>query len=160
LTSFLGIDPGASGGLAYVTTACPARAVSAATLTLQETWEWLQAAAAVCNGPAFAVLEKVGGYVAREGPQPGSAMFNFGASYGGLRAFLVAAAVPFEEITPQVWQRKLGVTPRAKDEPKAVFKRRLKERAQSLYPDLKVTLATCDALLIATYCMRKHTGTL
>ena len=48
----------------------------------------------------------------------------------------------------------------SKTESKTEWKNRLKGMAQQLYPDLKVTLATADALLIATYCKRKHEGTL
>jgi hypothetical protein len=110
----------------------------------------------------FAVLEKVGGYNSSEGAQPGSAMFKFGAEYGRVRMALTAAGVPFEEVTPQAWQKAMGVPPRKnkEGETKTQFKNRLKAKAQQLFPDVKVTLAVADALLIAEYCRRKREGRL
>lgn len=110
------------------------------------------------NPDVFAVIERVSGYVGEA--QPGSAAFKFGQSYGGLRMALVAAGIPFEEVTPQVWQRKMGVTPRRKDESKTAWKNRLKAKAQQLYPGVKVTLATADALLLAEFCRRRQEGRL
>lgn len=110
------------------------------------------------NPDVFAVIERVSGYVGEA--QPGSAAFKFGQSYGGLRMALVAAGIPFEEVTPQVWQRKMGVTPRRKDESKTAWKNRLKAKAQQLYPGVKVTLATADALLLVEYCRRRQEGRL
>ena len=148
---YLGIDPGASGGL------CLLDGSDSVAIKMPDTerdvWDWL------CDVPikrAFAVIEKVGGYIGT--PQPGSAMFKFGQSVGGLRMALIGAMIPFEEITPQRWQNGLGIVKRAKDESKGQFKNRLKQRAQQLHPRLNVTLATADAILIATYCQRKRQG--
>jgi hypothetical protein len=107
---------------------------------------------------SFAVLEKVGGYVGEA--QPGSAAFKFGMSYGALRMALTAAGIPFDEVTPQRWQKTLGVTPREKGEPKSSFKARLKTKAQSLFPRTSITLKTADALLLAEYCRRLRAGRL
>lgn len=150
---YVGIDPGASGGLATVGADLQAVGMPGTEL---DVWVWMS----VEPRPEFAVIEKVGGYTQAGGPQPGSAMFKFGQSYGGLRMALVAAGIPFDEVTPQTWQKGLGVTPRGKTESKTQFKNRLKARAQQLFPSVKVTLATADALLIAEFCRRKRTGTL
>lgn len=149
---YLGIDPGASGGLAFVSGSL-VQAVAAPD-TLRDLWEWVSNR---WESTAFAVIEKVGGYVAGN-PSPGSAMFNFGKSYGLLLMALTAAEIPFEEVTPQRWQKGLGIPPRGKDEEKREFKNRLKERAQQLFPKEKITLSTCDALLIAEYCRRVREG--
>jgi hypothetical protein len=161
LGMYLGADPGASGGLARV---IGSKAVA---ISMPETdkdiLSWLEEKAAMVHGlktEIFAVLEKVGGYTQVGGPQPGSAMFKFGTSYGGLRMALTAARIPFEEIMPQKWQRGLGIVPRKKGETKSQFKSRLKDFAQKLFPDTKVTLAIADALLIALYCQRKQEGKL
>lgn len=79
---------------------------------------------------------------------------------GKLLAFLIAAGIPYEIVPPQRWQKGLGIPGRRKDEGKPAWKRRLLQYAQRLYPDMKVTLATADALLLATYAQRKRTGTL
>ena len=153
---YIGIDPGASGGLACVHVDGNCAAVPMPP-TERDVWEWVTDLSSW--RPPFAVVEKVGGFI-KGNPAPGSAMFRFGVSYGGLRMALVAAAVPFEEVTPQKWQKGLGITTRGKDETKTAFKNRLKQRAQQLFPGVKITLATCDAILIAEYCRRVREGKL
>jgi hypothetical protein len=145
---YLGIDPGASGGLAasngglWSITPMPA--------TERDIWNWIVDCHAL-----RAVIEKVGGYIAGN-PSPGSAMFKFGLSYGGLRMALIAASIPFDEVTPQRWQKTLGISPRGKTESKSQFKNRLKGKAQQLFPQVNVTLATADAVLLAEYCRREY----
>lgn len=147
---YLGIDPGASGGLASIA-ADGTKAVSMPQ-TERDIWEWFYEFHPDMN--PFAIIEKVGGYIQREGGNPGSAMFKFGMSYGGLRMALVAAGIPFDEVTPQAWQKALGISSRGKTETRGMFKNRLKAKAQQLFPSVKVTLATADALLLAEYCRR------
>lgn len=167
---WIGVDPGASGGLAAVdaeggiyTAKMPGTDV--------DVLEWFRAWA-MRQTPLLvpvAVLEKVGGYVGGDG-QPGSAMFKFGAGYGALRMALCAVGIPYDEVQPSVWQRAVGVSSRKKGkrvkgkmvggESKTQYKNRLKQRAQQLYPGVEVTLATCDALLIAHYCRMKDEGKL
>ena len=157
---YLGIDPGASGGLAILNgSATEAVAMPA---TERDVWLWICSDSPATREylPQFAVIEKVGGYVRGASGNVGSAMFRFGVSYGGLRMALVAAGIPFEEVPPRKWQKALGISPRRKDEARVQWKNRLKAKAQQLFPRECVTLATADALLIATYCMRKRTGTL
>lgn len=154
---YIGVDPGASGGMAVL------RESGAEAVAMPDTefdiWDWFSTLRLTGDDIPFAVIEKVGGFI-QGSPQPGSAMFKFGASYGGLRMALVAAGIPFEEVTPQAWQKALGIAKRKSNESKSQFKNRLKARAQQLFPDYKITLATCDALLLAEYCRRKRTGTL
>lgn len=170
---WLGIDPGASGGLAVVITRPglpPTVEAVPMPATERDVWEWVRSHSAAPGRPAYAVIELVGGHVGEA--QPGSAMFKFGHSYGASRMALIAASIPFEAVTPQRWQRAVGVTPRkkgrrdkrARDDGGAVklvggesrtqFKNRLKAMAQQLFPKERVTLATADALLLAEYCRR------
>lgn len=174
--NYIGVDPGASGGVAALNS-LEVRAFGMPG-TERDLWELV----ASLGGPdSFAIIERVSGYIG-EG-QPGSSAFKFGMSYGLLRMALVASGTPFEEITPQKWQGALGIAPRKKGvkqlvaltkgknkgqkrmkevggESPSQFKNRLKARAQQLYPSVKVTLSTADALLIATYCKRRANGTL
>lgn len=92
------------------------------------------------------LLEKVGGFI-RGVPAPGSAMFNFGQNYGHLEAFVMAHGFPLVHVRPQEWQKAVGVSP-IKDEKKTDHKNRLKAAAQRYFPETKVTLWNCDALLI------------
>jgi hypothetical protein len=117
-----------------------------------DVWDWFLP---LIGQPAFAVVEKLTGYVGDAG-NPGSAMFKFGTNYGGVRMALVAACVQFEQVTPQKWQKGLGIPHKEKSESKVEWKRRLKAHAQRLFPTTMVTLATADAMLIAEYCRRNH----
>jgi hypothetical protein len=152
---YLGIDPGASGGIA----AQYLGAVSCIPMpkTEADVWNFISS---FQHCSTVAVVERVGGYI-QGNATPGSAMFNFGVSYGGLRMALIAAGIRFEDVPPQKWQKTLGIAPRKsakKDaktgESKTVFKNRLKAKAQQLFPEQKVTLATADALLLLEYCTR------
>ena len=158
LTYYIGIDPGASGGIAVLRTSIVSIGMPK---TETDLWSHIKEWANLPKMTVFAVLEQVGGYVGGAG-QPGSAMFKFGQSYGSIRMALIAAGIPFETVTPQVWQKKLGIPPRnkKKNETKSAFKNRLKAKAAQLFPDEKITLQTADALLISEYCRRKRTGTL
>jgi hypothetical protein len=82
-------------------------------------------------------------------PQMGvKSAFTFGNGFGHLEMALTAAGIPFERVRPQVWQKALGCLTKGD---KNVSKR----RAQELFPQLKVTHATADALLIAEYGRRQ-----
>lgn len=153
---YLGVDPGASGGLAAL---WPGKTVVSPMPDLEnELWEWLSRYSArngVIHGfCCTAILEKVGGYIPGSRGNIGSAMFKFGQFYGTLRGMLVAADIPFVEVAPTRWQNYFYLKSRP-SESKPQFKRRLKEKAQEIFPGLKVTLATADALLIAEYYRRK-----
>jgi hypothetical protein len=52
-----------------------------------------------------------------------------------------------ELITPQKWQKKLGLGT-SKGLTPTQWKNKLKAEAQRLFPDIRVTLKTADALLI------------
>ncbi len=162
---FLGLDPGASGGMAALLPDEPtARGSTLGSVrftsmpdTEQGVWEWVQSYKVLPSqwtDPVHAIIEQVQGYIGKE--QPGSAAFKFGQSYGSLRMALTAAGIPFDAATPQVWQRALDISPRKKSEDRTAWKNRLKLIAELWYPRLVVTLATADALLIARYCRIVH----
>jgi crossover junction endodeoxyribonuclease RuvC len=69
--------------------------------------------------------------------------FKFGQIYGLLRGLIIGNA-RLIDVSPQAWQRSLGcLTHGDKNVSKA--------KAQQLFPGVKVTHATADALLIAYY---------
>jgi hypothetical protein len=87
-----------------------------------------------------AVLEKV-----RSSPQQGvTSAFTFGWNYGFWRGLLQAYRISFREVRPQDWQK--GLVPAKKQ--KGERKHALKQIAEERFPELKVTLATADALLM------------
>lgn len=92
--------------------------------------------------------------------QSGTAMFNFGKNFGVLVAAVLAAGVRLVLVRPQQWQKLFSVgsvnITTSHAEKKREHKRKLKERAQQLFPDKKVTLINSDALLILYYAKRKE----
>ncbi|HEX5137386.1 MAG TPA: hypothetical protein VFY93_10455 [Planctomycetota bacterium] len=175
---YLGLDPGASGGIALLdkdgkpllTVKCPE--------TERDLWDVVNGAVRDhCVGVGVrAFIERVS-----SGPGQGvAAMFSFGMSYGALRMALVAAGIPFELVTPQKWQEGFGLPKLPKMPPRLApgaskeeieankkaqkersaakrdKKNALKARAQQLFPSVKVTHATADALLIAEWGRRNR----
>lgn len=142
---FLGVDPGASGGIGWIWEG-GSGVTSFKNLTEQEimsafrerrecfaTYHWL------------ATIERV-----HSMPKQGvSSSFKFGASYGFLRGILHSLMIPFEEVAPQTWQKSLGCL-------SGGVKAVTKSKAQQLFPTLKLTHSTADAILIAEYARRKH----
>lgn len=140
--SYLGIDPGVSGGLALVSNGA-AEAVKMPA-TEADCLQWLEERRAKVT---HALIEKVH---SRPG-QGVSSTFKFGKNYGLLRGLLVALRIPFEEVAPGKWQRALGCL-------SGGDKNVTKAKAQQLFPALRVTHATADALLIAEHCRRTRGG--
>jgi len=83
-------------------------------------------------------------------PLPGARMFRLGESCGLIRGVLSTLYIKTVLVRPQEWQGGLGLK-REKGQAQAAWKRTLREAAQELYPDIRVTLKTADALLIMHY---------
>ena len=96
-----------------------------------------------------ALIENVGpGLTAgKKGRMGATSAFSFGRGFGGLLMALAAAQIPYERVTPGVWQKAMKCLTKGD---KNVSKR----RAQELFPSLSITHATADALLIAEHCRR------
>ncbi len=136
----IGIDPGKSGGIAILDEGKVAT-YKLADLTERDLFELFDSLRFTATVAAH--LEKVA-----SSPQMGVvSAFTFGMGYGGLRMALVASGIPFETVTPAKWQRAMGCLTKGD---KNVTKR----KAQELFPNVKVTHAIADALLIAEYCRR------
>ena len=139
----IGIDPGKSGGIAWITDGRPC--VEKMPETLADLWELVEGIQRhETHGMTFAYIE-----IVHSSPQMGvKSAFTFGNGFGHLEMALTAANIPFERVRPQKWQQAMGCMTKGD---KNVSKR----RAQELYPQLKVTHSTADALLIATYGSRQ-----
>ena len=145
--TIIGVDPGANGGIAWITDgkACVEKMPD----TLQDLWDLLEKDILYATDNLYfgrpsrnvkAYIEQVS-----SSPQMGVvSAFSFGRGYGNLEMALTAAGIPFERVRPQVWQKALGCMTKGD---KNVSKR----KAQELFPDRKITHATADALLIAHY---------
>lgn len=98
--TFLGIDPGAHGGLALISE----EGVAAIPFEADSYLRILKAAAA--ESEVFCVLEHVGAM-----PGQGvSSTFAFGASFGWLQGVLEALGIPYELVRPQKWKKAFGCT--------------------------------------------------
>lgn len=146
--NIIGLDPGVSGGIAFVgSDHADAVKMPATETDVVDVLRELRNRAT----PVFAYLEEV-----HSMPSDGvRSAFSFGQNYGGLRMALIALQIPFKTVRPQLWQRHVGIRP-VKNEAYTKRKNRLKARAQELFPSLKPTLSTSDALLIARYGYETH----
>jgi hypothetical protein len=153
MKTIIGIDPGVNGGIAWITDGKPC--VEKMPDTLQDLWDLLcdiKQGQGLSPGLRLSVaVEGCKAYIEQvhSSPQMGvKSAFTFGQGYGRLEMALTAAGIPFERVRPQVWQKALQCLTKGD---KNVSKR----RAQELYPQIKITHATADALLIATYGTRQ-----
>ena len=150
--TIIGIDPGVNGGIAWI--ANNKVCVEKMPDTLQDLWELIdnirlasqiEVGRHCDNTHIRAYLEQVS-----SSPQMGvKSSFTFGNGFGHLEMALTAAGIPFERVRPQVWQKAMGCMTGGD---KNVSKR----KAQELFPQIKCTHATSDALLIAEFGRRKN----
>lgn len=148
---FLGIDPGASGGIAVLDTCTNyARVV---THTIPQTESDLYALFATLSPPSKAIIEKVHAM-----PKQGvTSMFSFGQIYGFKRACLISLGIPFDEVAPKTWQKELGLS-FPKGTPYSERKKLARMKAQQLYPGLEFPKECADALLILEFLRRREVG--
>lgn len=148
---YIGIDPGISGGCAIITDA----------EQVIDTFAWSTA-----RDAADRIREAVGIYptlvmpwndtkalleqVSAMPKQGVSSTFKFGTNYGTWIGILSTLGISFETLRPHVWMAGLGLRGKKRD-PWAS-----RRRAQELYPQVKVTHAIADALLLAEVCRRRH----
>lgn len=177
----IAIDPGASGGIVVANNSGLVSCVAMPDTDTDVVEEIRKAykLAKTTESEIVCIYEKVGGFAGGKG-SPGSRMFNFGDGFGVVKGALIAFKIKCIERTPQQWQKPLSLGKReyakiAEDFPqypkeaykaeekridrlnavyKTEWKNKLKAEAQRLYPNIKVTLKTSDALLILEYYKR------
>lgn len=146
-TLFIGIDPGKTGGIAFI----DAETGLAATAPYSD-MELIQ----LCSGNHKLVrcvccLEKVG---ARPG-QGVTSMFNFGQSVGYIKGVLESFGIAYQEITPQRWKAEFGLNSN---------KAASVEVCRKLFPNVSLLASErcrkphdgmAEALLMAEYARRK-----
>ena len=145
----IGIDPGASGGLCIFypdgkKIAYGAKKEKSYSEILKEVSEY----AKVEGYEICAYLEQLSGFQRGRFQMMSRQAFVMGTSYGKIIGAMEALSIPFWTITPQRWQKSL---PLHKTENQTDYKRQLSNLAKQRYPQLKPTLQTCDAILIAEY---------
>ena len=150
ISAVVGIDPGASGG---IVTWRPNHNITAIKMPkdINELKDYLLYLKSICSPIVF--LEKLS--VRPDDVTSGADGVNMGklyriqkmlANFEQLKAIITVAEIPFVLIAPISWQQKLRI--RIKNEDKKDRKKRYKDIAQSLYPEIKQTMYSCDATLI------------
>ena len=131
----IGIDPGKQGGIAFN------EGGKVHAIKMPETLADLRDALDPYRfGGGFAFLEQV-----HSSPQMGcKSLFTFGEGFGALKATLTCLHIAFQTVRPQVWQKAMQSMTKGD---KNVSKR----KAQELFPDIKVTHAIADSLLICEF---------
>lgn len=144
-----GIDPGQSGGIAMMT--------HDGGIHPEQIWKMPETEADLAalfrnhlvGQTQCAMLEKV-----HSMPKQGVASsFKFGMGYGLLRGMLIAFEIPFDDVPPVTWQRFAHCLTHGD---KSISK----AKAQQLFPHLRITNHTADAILLAKYCRERSLGLL
>jgi crossover junction endodeoxyribonuclease RuvC len=140
--SVLGLDPGWSGGVALLDDfGAVAEYHGFATMTESEI---IEVVTRMVSHSSVCYIEKV-----HSMPRQGVASsFKFGMIYGLLRG-LIVGRVRMIEVTPQAWQKSLGCLTKGD-------KNISKAKAQQLFPGIKITHATADALCISYFGWQKE----
>lgn len=150
MVRILGIDPGAHGGFCFRDTRHESYidVYSYNKLTPHDIAGIIKVEkdiTRICGNQIKAYIEEV-----HSMPRDGKASaFSFGKNYGMWLGILTALGIPYEEVLPVKWQSALKLRVRGLEYSKK--KKALKEIAQKRFPDLNLTLDTCDAVLIAEY---------
>lgn len=147
-----GFDPGTSGGLTVCLDSKPQNMVAYNLEDLSSTLEILQE---YKEFRRIIVLEEPPPYAGKN--IPSSAGYKLGRSVGQIEGLARGLFIRCELISPKTWQKGLsGLTGKSGNARKKV----LKEHASRLYPHLKPTLKTADAILLTHFFINnpKHGG--
>ena len=156
-----GIDPGASGGIAYISEDGRLIKAQKAGETEADTASML-----IFPGLVEVTIEKVHVMPAVDWKSPpcpacgqrktirgATSLGSFMQNYGVLRGLLIGMKIRFDEVPPATWQRYMHCLTKGD-------KNISKAKAQQLFPGAKVTHATADAILIAEFGRLKALGKL
>ena len=117
---------------------------------------------------AFCWMENVGFYVSGDSA---TAAVKFSNHCGHIEMVLIASGIKHDKVNAQKWQHwligkpnypKISKEVSAKERTKILAKRKqerknkIKVKMQSLYPELKITLATSDALGMLTWALNQE----
>lgn len=140
----LGIDPGKGGGIAVIDHKKGASAMKfpkelGVLSAMMESFMVGYKAKDI-----YVMIEHVHSFPTDSRP----AAFSFGRNLGHWEGIISTFELDIDTVAPRKWQQHYDI-PTIKD--KYERKRWLKEIAQRIFPNIKVTLNICDALLIANY---------
>lgn len=152
----IGIDIGSNGAAVCISEYGHVHICRFNKHTPKEIYDWFNGMA--FDYDCFAIIELV-----HSMPGEGVASSHqFGFNSGLIEGFIIACHIPFEKKTPQTWMkfygmkreivRENGKEVKEKSESKTDYKKRLRNKAEQLFPMVKMTNDIADALLIANFC--------
>ena len=135
----LGIDPGKSGGIAWIDNSFEMNAKGCPD-TVEKMADLLKEI--VGDDDSVCYIELVHAF-----PTDGrSSAFKFGVNFGMWQGLLASLNIKVEFVSPRKWQGMLGDLPKIKKERKNTMKQMATDIS-----GLRATLKTADAILIALY---------
>lgn len=148
MKKYIGIDIGTNGGCAILDE-------SGKILDLFKTPEhrlgWIETLSPYTGTQCICILEKVHS----QPKNGGKANFSFGSITERTLLSLEICKIPYQEVTPQTWM-KTYMLKKEKTESNTQWKNRLKDKAQQLFPNEKMTLWAADTILIAEFARRYY----
>ncbi len=145
--TLLAIDPGASGGFAWrswgTVHACKMPDTDGEVLALLKDIRVM--------GIERLIIEDQTGVVGPNIRVAASSMFTFGRGFGFILGAAMALEFRVELVRPRNWQKALALGSKAAAGSPTEWKHKLKATAERLFPGMKITLRTADALLLLDY---------
>jgi len=145
---YIGIDPGKSGGIAYI------NHLGQVTVTPYDDAELVVLCKAMNASPVVqcvCCLEQVHAFPG----QSAQSQFNFGQSFGYIRGVMEGFNVPYQMISPQKWKKEFGLN---SDKQLSI------DVCKRLFPNVSLLASSrcrkdhdgmAEALLMAEYARRK-----
>lgn len=148
MKTIIAVDPGVSGGIAVLNDELVELHKMPETLT--EIYRLL--ADNKTNG-AQLWIEEIPKFTGRNIPSSVTAVLF--QNFGRIEGIAVSTGYVLNRVRPVDWQAPLGLGGAKSCGSSSEWKRKLKNKAQELYPHLDVTLKTSDALLILDYAKKQ-----
>ena len=146
----IAVDPGANGG--YCVCLGSPRAMTAHNLkSPSEFTEHVHELLEMNEGFVRGIVEDVPPFCGVAVPSHTS--FKLGRNFGMIEGIFRGLKIPYELVSPKRWQTGLPLKGLKGSE----RKRALRDNASRLYPDLKPTLKTADAILLCDYFYKHKT---
>jgi crossover junction endodeoxyribonuclease RuvC len=151
----IGIDPGISGGIAFVGEAGELQGLADLPVMRDGKLSWIDGGClqsmlidTLGGKQAHVIIERVGAM-----PKQGvSSSFHFGMTFGSILSILQARHLPIELVSPAKWKREMGLI-RDPGKPITTYKRQSIDKARMLYPAAELSLSKhegrAEALLLA-----------
>lgn len=140
MSKFIAIDPGVNGGIAFHD------GKTAWVHDLGTIAELIELLEPMKDEPYEVYLEDI----QRFSNMPYARAIVYASSWGSIKGVVQALKFRMHLVSSQTWQKKLSLG-NSKGMTKTQWKNKLKTKAQELYPTLKLSLKTADAILILEY---------